>query len=249
MFENVTASSEEVVECGLEPHDFLEIKFFMVSVIGTLIGLFGIFGNISTVIILTRPSMRSPNNMFLTALAIFDSCLIITAFSIYGIEYIIEYFEALNLYIAWLTYLRFAFALSHISQTGSVYTTLAVSLERFLAVCYPRYSKQFCTSRFAAFTILGVTCFSILFNSTKFFELEVFRNDLCAEKGINWQAYILLPSELSKNSMYGKIYSLYMTQIIMVFLPFLMLLILNSIIAYTIKKSLKKLVNNDRKVQ
>uniref|UniRef100_A0A914NXK5 G-protein coupled receptors family 1 profile domain-containing protein n=1 Tax=Panagrolaimus davidi TaxID=227884 RepID=A0A914NXK5_9BILA len=248
MFENVTAPSQEV-ECGLEPHDFLEIKFFMVSVIGTLIGLFGIFGNISTVIILTRPTMRSPNNMFLTALAIFDSCLIITAFSIYGIEYIIEYFEALNLYIAWLTYLRFAFALSHISQTGSVYTTLAVSLERFLAVCYPRYSKQFCTSRFAAFTILGVTCFSILFNSTKFFELEVFRNDLCAEQGINWQAYILLPSELSKNSMYGKIYSLYMTQIIMVFLPFLMLLILNSIIAYTIKKSLKKLVNNDRKVQ
>ena len=264
MFENGSheGASMDANDCGLEPHDFLEvislgvlmvsrqwcfqIKFFMVSVVGTLIGLFGIFGNISTVIILTRPSMRSPNNMFLTALAIFDSCLIITAFSIYGIEYIIEYFEALNLYIAWLTYLRFAFALSHISQTGSVYTTLAVTLERFLAVCYPRLSKRFCTSRFAAFTILTVTCFSILFNSTKFFELEVFRNEACASQGINWQAYILLPSQLSKNPMYGKFYSLWMTQIIMVFLPFLMLLILNFIIAYTIKRSLKRLANNKK---
>uniref|UniRef100_A0A7E4VCT2 G_PROTEIN_RECEP_F1_2 domain-containing protein n=1 Tax=Panagrellus redivivus TaxID=6233 RepID=A0A7E4VCT2_PANRE len=232
------------VDCDLDPHDYLEIKFFLVSIIGSIISLFGIFGNCSTVLILTRPSMRSPNNMFLTALAIFDCCLIITAFSIYGMEYIIEYFKALDLYIAWLTYLRFAFALSHISQTGSVYTTLSVTVERFLAVCYPRISKRFCTSRASAFTILGVTCFAILFNATKFFELEVYRKPECAGKSLNWQAYILLPSDLSKNPLYGQIYSLWLTNTIMVFLPFLTLLTLNFIIAYTIRRSLHTLTDN-----
>ncbi|EPB80146.1 hypothetical protein ANCCEY_00701 [Ancylostoma ceylanicum] len=51
--------------------------------------------------------MRNPNNLFLTALAVFDSCLLITAFFIYAMEYIIEYTQAFDLYVAWLTYLRF----------------------------------------------------------------------------------------------------------------------------------------------
>jgi hypothetical protein len=92
--------------CGLEPHDWLFVKFIMISVVGTLIGIFGLFGNVTTALILTRPTMRNPNNLFLTALAIFDSCLLVTAFFIYGMEYINEYTEDLRLYVAWLTYLR-----------------------------------------------------------------------------------------------------------------------------------------------
>ena len=129
--------------------------------------------------------MRNPNNLFLTALAVFDSCLLITAFFIYGMEYVIEFTQAFDLYVAWLTYLRsvlkrevqiqfrFAFALSHISQTGSVYITVTVTIERYLAVCHPRRSKRMCSSGGAAWSILGVTTFAVLFNATKFFELDV----------------------------------------------------------------------------
>ncbi|KAK6059915.1 hypothetical protein COOONC_02432 [Cooperia oncophora] len=99
-------ASNSSADCGLEPHDFLEVKFFLISVAGTLVGLFGLFGNASTALILTRPAMRNPNNLFLTALAVFDSCLLITAFFIYAMEYIIEYTQAFDLYVAWLTYLR-----------------------------------------------------------------------------------------------------------------------------------------------
>lgn len=53
-----------------------------------------------------RPAMRNPNNLYLTALAVFDSCLLLTAFFIYAMEYIIEYTQHFDLYIAWLTYLR-----------------------------------------------------------------------------------------------------------------------------------------------
>lgn len=166
-------SDNETVFCGLDPHNWLAAKFWLISVIGTTVGVFGVFGNLTTTLILTRPSMRSPNNLFLTALAIFDTCLLLTAFLLYSMEYIIEYTETLELYIAWLTYLRFIFALSHISQTGSVYTTVAVTIERYLAVVYPQYSKQICTKHGAAVSILAVTCFAILFNCTKFFELEV----------------------------------------------------------------------------
>uniref|UniRef100_A0A914ZKY6 G-protein coupled receptors family 1 profile domain-containing protein n=1 Tax=Parascaris univalens TaxID=6257 RepID=A0A914ZKY6_PARUN len=238
-------TQEDDIFCGLEPHNYLEVKFFLTSVTGSLIGLFGIFGNVSTVLILTRPSMRNPNNLFLTALAIFDSCLLVTAFFIYGMEYIIEYTQALDLYVAWLTYLRFAFALSHISQTGSVYTTVSVTVERYMAVCYPKSSKKYCTSRGSALSVLCVTCFSIIFNSTKFFELEISRNSVCAD-GTNWQSFLLLPSGLAQNPLYGQIYALWLTNLVMVFFPFLTLLVLNSIIAYTIRKSLQKVKYKQR---
>ncbi|WKX95265.1 hypothetical protein Q1695_012037 [Nippostrongylus brasiliensis] len=235
------------VECGLEPHDYLEVKFFLISVVGSLIGLFGLFGNASTALILTRPSMRNPNNLFLTALAVFDSCLLITAFFIYAMEYIIEYTQAFDLYVAWLTYLRFAFALSHISQTGSVYITVAVTIERYLAVCHPRRSKQMCNSGGAAWTILGVTTFAVLFNATKFFELEVTINPMCPD-GNNWQSYILLPSVMAANPLYQQVYALWLTNLVMVFLPFLTLLVLNAYIAYTIRKSLEKFDNHQEKL-
>uniref|UniRef100_A0A914D0U0 G-protein coupled receptors family 1 profile domain-containing protein n=1 Tax=Acrobeloides nanus TaxID=290746 RepID=A0A914D0U0_9BILA len=186
--------------------------------------------------------MRNPNNMFLTTLAIFDTCLLLTAFSIYGMEYIIEYLEAINLYIVWLTYLRFAFALSHISQTGSVYTTVAVTVERFLAVCYPRVSKRFCTSRNTAYSIVGVIAFAVLFNSTKFFEVEIISEPDCSQT-LDWQSFHLFPSDLAKHPAYTEIYSLWLTNVVMVFFPFLMLFTLNAIIAYTIRKSLKTIAN------
>ncbi|VDM63311.1 unnamed protein product [Angiostrongylus costaricensis] len=185
-----------------------QVKFFLISVVGSLIGLFGLFGNASTALILTRPSMRNPNNLFLTALAVFDSCLLITAFFIYAMEYIIEYTQAFNLYVAWLTYLRFAFALSHISQTGSVYITVSVTIERYLAVTM---------------------------------------NPLCPD-GKDWQSYILLPSMMAANPLYQQVYALWLTNIVMVFLPFLTLLVLNAYIAYTIRKSLEKLDDHHDRV-
>lgn len=63
--------------------------------------------------------MRTPNNMFLTALALYDTLLLVTAFMLYAIEYVIEFGQLYYVYQAWLTYVRITFVLSHISQTGT----------------------------------------------------------------------------------------------------------------------------------
>lgn len=60
---------------------------------------------------------RSPNNLYLTALAVFDTCLLITAVLIYSVEYIIEYTNNFQLYVAWLTYLRYSLRPDHLIQS------------------------------------------------------------------------------------------------------------------------------------
>lgn len=87
--------------------------------------------------------------------------------------------------------------------------------------------------------------------------LQVTENQECAG-GNYWQSYHLLLSELASDPLYQQVpstlsslvicvaiylfevYALWLTNIVMVFLPFLALLLLNSIIAYTIRKSLEK---------
>ncbi|RCN46609.1 hypothetical protein ANCCAN_07345 [Ancylostoma caninum] len=164
---------------------------------------------------------------------------------------------------------RFAFALSHISQTGSVYITVSVTIERYLAVCHPRRSKQMCNSGGAAWTILGVTTFAVLFNATKFFELEVttltfflliaplqlvrpgftrlFVKRWGFERGISVQFRFFLVLLVSIRFDL-QVYALWLTNIVMVFLPFITLLVLNAYIAYTIRKSLEKFDNHQQKL-
>lgn len=233
-FNNMTGITSK---CSFKKHDWLEEKFFLISLCGTSIAVMGIISNIITAFVLTRPSMRSPNNMYLTTLAVFDACVLITAVGLYSIEYIFEYTDNIPLYETWITYVSNIYAVSHIAQTGSAYITVAVTIERYVAVVHPERSKMICGQKGSAYAIFWVICFAILFNCTKFFEIDVAKVDNCT----GFAAYELVESSLVKNDTYSMIYSLWITQMVMVFIPFLVLLIFNTIIAVTIRKSLHQL--------
>ena len=67
--------------------------------------------------------------------------------------------------------LPFLYGLTHVSKVGSVFTTLAVSLERYFAVCRPLWIRiRRCHP---ALYIVLVTVFAFAFNIPKFLEFEV----------------------------------------------------------------------------
>ncbi len=67
--------------------------------------------------------------------------------------------------------LPFLYGLTHVSKVGSVFTTLAVSLERYFAVCKPLWIRiRRCHP---AMYIVLVTVFAFGFNVPKFLEFEV----------------------------------------------------------------------------
>ena len=69
------------------------------------------------------------------------------------------------------TLLPFLYGLTHVSKVGSVFTTLAVSLERYFAVCRPLWIRiRRCHP---AMYIILVTVFAFAFNIPKFLEFEV----------------------------------------------------------------------------
>ncbi len=56
------------------------------------------------------------------------------------------------------------------AQTASVYLTVTVTIERYLAVCLPFKARSLCTRGRARKSVIFVIVFSVLYNLTRFFE-------------------------------------------------------------------------------
>merc|ERR1719204_1090979 len=59
----------------------------------------------------------------------------------------------------------------HMALLGSIYSTVALAVERFIAVCYPflKYRRIYSSSCF----IIPVVLFSVVYNIPKYFELTL----------------------------------------------------------------------------
>ena len=58
-----------------------------------------------------------------------------------------------------------------IAQTGSVYLTLCVTIERYVAVCLPLKARSLCTFGRARYYVLCIGVFALLYNIPRFWEV------------------------------------------------------------------------------
>lgn len=214
-------------------HKWLLPKFLIGSVTATGIALLGLIGNVTTVVILVKPQMRTANSFYLTCLAVFDSFLLLTAVLLYPMEYLIELSENVRLYFIWTAYVPYAYAGSHLAQTASVYTTIAVTVERFMATVQPlRSGCPTCGIRGAKLVMTGVFLFSVVFNFGRYWEIGVVERPECE----GFASVSLERGRLLLNETYATAYGLWMTSLVMIFGPFIALLVLNSAIVATIQR-------------
>lgn len=125
----------------------IELDFWCSGILINLIGMVGILGNSLSLIILSRPQMRSSINYLLIALARCDIILIITSMFLFGFHsiYPYSYNDDTGGSMFWFRYtynvypriIKYLFTLAVIAQTANCYLTLLVSLERYVAVCHP----------------------------------------------------------------------------------------------------------------
>lgn len=76
---NLRETSNLTLECNSELNDGALFEFITNGILLNLVGLFGLFGNVISMIILSRPQMKSSINYLLIGLARCDTVLIITA--------------------------------------------------------------------------------------------------------------------------------------------------------------------------
>lgn len=150
--------------CG-QMYDTNTYRFWFEGVLVSVISLIGLVGNLLAVVVLSRPKLRDVFHQLLLALAGFDILYIVFG----GVNYT---FRALDASSDIFTYLfpYLIYPLTHVAMAGTIFMTLAISIERYLGLCHPLLPPH---TRKAWFYILPVVVISFSLNAPKFMEVTL----------------------------------------------------------------------------
>lgn len=237
-----------LVPCTFRPW----YAYWIGGVATTALCTFAIFGNLICMGVLSRPVMRSAVNYILLVLSISDFVKVTTTLLMRGMQRIFESHCTGVLFTRWiqpiLTPFLFPIAttgwikifvhsfyipfnlgsFSILAQVTSIYLTVLVSAERYVAVRYPFKARMWFSWRKSGFFCLGVFLFSFIYNFPTWFELHT-QGKYSRSTGQFLGLYVRRTA-LYKNPAYILYYVNLGSFLVIRLIPFISLLLLNSLI-------------------
>lgn len=113
-----------------------------------------------------------------------------------------------------LYYVKIVYPLALISQSGSIWTTCLITIERYLAVCHPLMSLTLSTRSRAIWALCILSLAAFLFNLPRFLEVDT-------------SGGTIFPSELRRNKIYYHVYYICLNLSLNYILPLSLLFALN----------------------
>lgn len=127
----------------------------------------------------------------------------------------------------------------YLAHTASTYFTMAIAIDRYIAVCRPASARKFCTTKCARLIILLVLIWSFAFNATRWLEfrtVEVNVENYDVNNSEEISTTTLSPifemekTELRVDPLYRKVYIFWVYLFVMFIIPFVSLSVLNFLI-------------------
>ena len=150
-----------------EDHLSAQVKFIIEGILLLVVGMIGLFGNTVCIIMFSRLRLQLKFHRLMILLFVYENIYLMFTLLVFSVPQLSEKYQS-----RFLKHLvPIILPVVQIALTGSVYTTLAISLERYLVVCRPFYAishKPLTTKVY----VLTIVLFSIVFNLPKFFELK-----------------------------------------------------------------------------
>ena len=217
------------------------------GITGNIISAFGLIGNLFSVIVLANRRMKSSTSCYLIALAVFDSIVLISLVLFLALPSISFQTGQIAGYTRLYPYMQpYAYPTALTAQTCSIYTTVAFTVERFIAVCWPLRAAKMCTISRSRKAILIIVACSFIYNVPRMFEYRVIET---WDPITNYTRVSYELTELGVNPTYRHVYFIYMHIFFMLLIPFITLAVLNTMLIRAVKQSehAKGKVNNKAK--
>ncbi|ESN98270.1 hypothetical protein HELRODRAFT_177152 [Helobdella robusta] len=227
-------------ECML--YSFVAYTLF----IGTFC-IIGLVGNSVSYVVFRRTNVTSSTLFLFQSLSVVDNVLLLTIIPMYCFEpfviftgYFQDYLYCGYKFIVHAVFFPWA----SVSQTATVWLTVLVGINRYIAVCKPYQTAKLCTVRQAKIQLSGVLAFSLLYNIPKFFEVFIVRKKYIynnmADDADGAQCFCVVVSSYYFSQAYRHGYESIMYTIFMLILPLSLLSILNILLILQLKKLKKR---------
>ncbi|XP_046551850.1 FMRFamide receptor-like [Haliotis rubra] len=188
----------------------------------------GFLGNVLNMVVLTRRSMKSSTNCYLTALAAFDSLYLV-----FSLTLSFKHYEPFRHMLSYMHWYRVCRVLSDMSANVSVFLTVTFTVERYIGVCHPMRGRTLCTVQRAKVIIVLVALVAMACTTPEFFEMKVI-NEIKNNVTVPTVRY----TDFSKTYSY-KIGYYWFFVTIFTFLPLLLLCVFNGILISSVVKAVE----------
>ncbi|KAK7493771.1 hypothetical protein BaRGS_00014912, partial [Batillaria attramentaria] len=210
-------------------------QFWLHGVVGNILAVFGLFGNALSIVVLCNRRMRSSTSYYLISLAVYDNFILLSMVFFFNLPAISEHTSAIQDYNNNFQHvIPFAYPLSLAAQMGSIYTCVAFTIERFIAVCRPLHAANTCTKSRAKRAILLIFLWSMLYNVPRYFHYEI---QSVYDNETGQHVARMTESEFGRDEVFQHVYIIYFQLFFMFLLPFLIILVLNTALVRAIKRS------------
>ncbi|RUS82758.1 hypothetical protein EGW08_009496 [Elysia chlorotica] len=210
-------------------NDQPDLNFYLNGVSTAAVVLLGVLGNALAMIVLTRRTMRSSTNVFLTALAGWDTLvLIVGMLLICPIELSEPFRQQAHPYIV-----AYLYPLALAAQTATIWLTVSFTVERYIAVCHPLKAASMCSIPRARLVVLSISVIAVLYNVPRWLEYSI----ISYTDPLNQTCISFVQTSLAKDAIYHKIYFGWLYFLIMCFIPLCSLTILNFFLIRAVRKS------------
>jgi len=204
-----------------------DIRFMLEGVLLPIIGMLGIVGNSLSlhVLLCFNLELKPVYQQLLSSLVVWDLIFIALSIPLFSLVHIFPRSYALNIFPWVVPYL---YPLTQIAQQGSVYSTLAVALERYLAVCRP---SSYIPAEAGYILMILIIFFTFLFNLPRFFELKTLSLPHCKYVTVE-------PTVLRLSPAYSTI-TMVSSVVFLNIIPFICLIFINKQIYSVIQQKIK----------
>lgn len=244
VFDDVIASSAEdsclvtntSCACHYEYQFYEFAERILLGLVALPIIVFGLCANLTSVRIFTHRLMSSSSiNWYLAVLSASDTLILISAFFVLSLPRLGEYLTWWRANYISYSVAPYMYGLMMMAQTISVFMTVGVSVHRYIGVCHPYKSVEWLPKKRVTTFIIVLVVFSILFNTTRFFEVHV--SNVCYRININYYMPSLQPTELRLSDLYRNIFFGWAYTIVMYVVPFSLLIVVNSLVLSAVRRS------------
>ena len=208
----------------------MDVEFLFGVVLLTICGCFGIIGNILLIFLFMKLDVKLTFHRLMILLAIYDTIFIGLCITVFSFPAVSEAYIT-NGYHSYIAPTAIAFI--QISLTGSIYCTVGISIERYLTVCHPFYMarKEWGVKRY----VVPIILFSIIFNISRFFELQLNSLDNLDKNLVENQTtpnytYQIELSPLRQDKYYYSVYIIGLNFAFNGLIPFLIVIMLNGLL-------------------